>query len=263
VALAGLRAGCHVMLEKPMAVGVGACEEIERAAEQAGRLVGVSHNQLFYGPHVRLAELLDSGALGRLRALRARLGIGGKYGAWRADPAIAGGGLLIDAGVHRVYMMRRLGGRVRALQAAMDSPRAEDAFVVTLEFESGAIGVIDAAYHGPQGVFDDRIEVFCDDGLAEVAGCEAFFEGYLSEGPKLRVFTDGRWRDDPVDGSWDASVSASVHSMVRSLARGERPVVDAVDGKETVAIVEAAYRAAETGERVELASVLGIGDPVP
>ena len=252
VALEALAAGRDVLLEKPMAIGLSGCQEILDAAATAGKQVAVSHNQLFYQPHVKLIEMAASGALGQLQSMRARLGIGGKYGAWRTDPERVGGGLLMDAGAHRIYMLLALGGAVRKVSAVMDNPRAEDRFVVTLEFESGAIGVADGSYHGPNGVFDDRIEVFGQLGLAEVSGCEAFFEGYLPEGPRLRRFEDGVWSDLAVSGSWDESVRDSVQAALSAFASGAVPPVDGRAGYETIRVIEAAYEAAQSGSSVEL-----------
>lgn len=252
VALQALEAGCHVLVEKPLAIGPEACDEIIAAASERGLLVGVSHNQLHYGPHERAAELLASGELGSLRAIYARLWIGGRYGGWRQDPEAAGGGLLMDAGVHRVYMLRALGGPVDAVTAVMDRPRAEESFAVVFEFASGAAGVAQGAYHGPEGVFDDRLDLIGEHGAAQVSGCEAFFEGDLRDVPQLRTRLGGEWRDEPVSGSWDASVAASVQAALASIAAGRAPRVDAEAARETVALVEAAYRSAERGAKVRM-----------
>lgn len=252
VALQALEAGCHVILEKPMAIDPSACDEIAAAAADRGLRVGVSHNQLFFGPHLRVAELIESGRLGALRGLYASLWIGGRYGGWRQSPDQVGGGLLMDAGVHRVYLLRALGGPVASVFAVMDKPRAEESFTVAFEFESGAAGVAQGSYHGPDGVFDDRLEVVGADGVAHVAGCEAFFEGDLRDGPQLRVRLDGGWRDEPVADSWDASVASSVHAILAAFAAGEQPRVDAAAGREAVALIDAAYRSAERGDRIEL-----------
>ena len=250
VALRALAAGCDVLLEKPLAIDIASCDAIIDAAEAEGRQVAVSYNQLFYGPHRRLAELLEAGRLGELEALYARTWIGGRYGGWRADPATVGGGLLMDAGLHRIYLLRALGGPVVAVTATMDRPREEESFSVTMEFASGALGVAQGSYHGPEGTFDDRLDVVGSDGLAAVAGCEAFFEGDLRGVAPLRTRLDGAWADDPAEGSWQQSVRDSVQSSLLALAGGEEPPVGATAGRETVALIEAAYRSAENGERV-------------
>ncbi|MBN8866405.1 MAG: Gfo/Idh/MocA family oxidoreductase [Solirubrobacterales bacterium] len=255
IAVTALRAGCDVLLEKPLAVDLAGCDEILRVADETGREVGVSHNQVHFAPHRRLRELIDAGELGQIRAIYERLWMGGKYGGWREDSSQVGGGLLMDAGVHRVYMAEYLGGPIRTVTAVMDNPRSEDAFVLTFEFESGALGVIQGGYHGPEGVFDDRIEIQASDGMAEVLGCEAFFEGDLEGDLRLRVRLDGSWSDDPVTGQWDESVIASVQAVLSDLAAGREPEVGLVEGRSAVAVVEAAYRSAETGKTIRMSDL--------
>ena len=257
--LAAIEAGRHVLLEKPMAVDLDSCDRLIGAAQGARVQIAVSHNQLFYGPHQRLFELVDDGALGSIRNVYSRLWIADRYRGWRENPAIVGGGLLMDAGVHRVYVMRAIGGPVAAVSAAMDSPRAEEAFTLTLEFASGATGVVQASYFAPGGVFDDRIDVVGSDGAASVAGCEAYFEGELREEPQLRVRVGGEWRDDPETDTWEASLHASVGQALVAFARDSRPLVDAIVGRETVALIDAAYRAAETGTRVVVEDPQNVG----
>jgi predicted dehydrogenase len=242
VALAAIAAGKHVLLEKPMAVTVSECDEIIDAAAGAGVRVGVSHNQLFYPPHERARELLRSGTMGRPLLLRMRLGIGGKFGGWRADPVATGGGLLFDAGVHRFYMARALFGEVCELAAMASAPRrrGEDQAVVLMRFASGALGVIEANYYCPAGAFDDSVEICAERAVLYLSGCEADFEGFRT-GPALRCY-DGAWHDEHVPpGSWDDSVYASVQAFARALARGEAPPVDGREGRAVVELIERVY----------------------
>ena len=157
-AAAATAAGCHVLLEKPMAIDVAACDVLIEAAAAAAVRIAVSHNQLFYEPHRRLIAAAADGSLGELRQIYARLWIGDRYRGWRERPEIVGGGLLMDAGVHRVYLLRAIGGPVTGVTAMMDVPRAEEAFTVWLEFATGATGVIQGSYFAPGGVFDDRVD---------------------------------------------------------------------------------------------------------
>ncbi len=255
VAVTALERGCDVLLEKPMADDLAGCDRIAAAAKAAGRRVGISHNQIHYEPSRRLRELIDSGQLGQIRAIYERLWMGGKYGGWREDSTQVGGGLLMDAGVHRVYMAEYLGGPIASVSASMDSPRREDSFVLDLEFESGARGVIQGGYHGPDGVFDDRIDIQASRGMAEMLGCEAFFEGDLEGEVRLRTRLDGVWADDPVIDHWDRSVISSVRASLADLAAGRDPEVGLDAGRSAVAVIEAAYRSAETGRRIRISEL--------
>jgi UDP-N-acetylglucosamine 3-dehydrogenase len=256
VAEHALAASCDVLLETPPALDLDGCDAIAAAARVAGRRVAVSHSQLFYGPHRRLRELIDGGRIGEIQAIYARLWIGDRHGGWRTDPETVGGGLLMDAGLHRIYCLRYLGGPVRAVTATMDRPRDEESFSVTLEFASGALGAAQGAYHCPEGTFDDRLDVVGSEGLAAVAGCEAFTEGDLRGVAPLRTRLGGDWADDPVGGSWAESVRDSVQQSLLALERGEEP-----PGRETVALIEAAYRSAECRERVLVAELAKTPSP--
>mgnify|MGYP000040499254 CR=1 FL=1 len=252
-ALKAIEAGRHVLLEKPMAMSVKDCTRIIDAAAVAGVSVGVSHNQLVYEPLQRLAAMVDAGELGDLLTVRARLAIGGKYGAWRSDPDQAGGGLLMDAGVHRVYVLQRLGGPIRAVTAVMDQPKRENVYAMVVEFESGAIGTIDATYNGPAGLFDDQIEVVGTAAVARMAGCEALFEGFTTD-PALQVWSDGSWTEHAAANDWAGSVKASVGAFCEAIAVGLTPPTNGEDGRRTMKVIEAAYEAALTGCRVEIES---------
>ncbi len=264
VALAAIAAGKHVLLEKPMALTVAECDEIIAAAERAHVSVGVSHNQLFYPPHVRARSLLESGALGRPLLLRMRLGIGGKLGGWRSDPIATGGGLLFDAGVHRFYLARAFCGEVCELAAIADAPpsRGEELAVVTMRFRSGALGVIEANYHCPPGAFDDAIELCASAGMLYLSGCEADFEGFRT-GPALRRY-DGAWHDEHVaPGSWEDSVHASVQAFARALVQGAPPPVDGREGRAVVELIQRVYAltSATTGASAATDTSTGKGAP--
>ena len=107
--LRALRAGKHVLLEKPAARSVAEIDRLMAAAAEAGRLVRVGFNHRYHPALQQARTLVDAGALGPLMFLRGRYGHGGRVGydrEWRADPARSGGGELIDQGVHLIDLSR-------------------------------------------------------------------------------------------------------------------------------------------------------------
>ena len=105
ITLAAVRAGKHVLVEKPGALNAAQLRTIQDAARQTGARVRIGYNHRFHPALRKARELLDAGQLGPLMFLRARYGHGGRKGydrEWRADPQLSGGGELIDQGVHLI-----------------------------------------------------------------------------------------------------------------------------------------------------------------
>ena len=105
LALAAIRAGKHVLVEKPGAISTKQADELIDAARAAGVRVRVGFNHRFHPALLQARSLYESGALGPLMFIRGRYGHGGRVGydrEWRADPTLSGGGELIDQGVHLI-----------------------------------------------------------------------------------------------------------------------------------------------------------------
>lgn len=156
-ALAALRAGKHVVLEKPMAMNVTECDEILAAASAAGRRVFVALCQRMFPAHVKAKQLLDDGAIGQ-----PFLGVVNIYGnefdrmndpaSWKGDWEKAGGGAFVDTGHHAVYMLQHFFGPAVAVTAAakrllvQPENKADDTTVAALEFPGPALGSIVVTY---------------------------------------------------------------------------------------------------------------------
>jgi predicted dehydrogenase len=105
IALAAIKNGKHVLVEKPAAISVKELDELEIAAKKSGALIRVGYNHRFHPAALKAQEIFRSGALGEMMFVRGRYGHGGRIGydkEWRADPKISGGGELIDQGVHLI-----------------------------------------------------------------------------------------------------------------------------------------------------------------
>ncbi|HTB82866.1 MAG TPA: Gfo/Idh/MocA family oxidoreductase [Candidatus Sulfotelmatobacter sp.] len=105
IALAAVKNGKHVLVEKPAAIHTKELDELEAAAKKTGALVRVGYNHRYHPAALKAVELFRSGALGSMMFLRGRYGQGGRIGyekEWRADAKISGGGELIDQGVHLI-----------------------------------------------------------------------------------------------------------------------------------------------------------------
>ena len=105
IALKAVERGKHVLVEKPGAICVQELDQLETAAARTGALVRVGYNHRYHPAGLKALEIFRSGVLGSMMFVRGRYGQGGRVGydqEWRADPKLAGGGELIDQGVHLI-----------------------------------------------------------------------------------------------------------------------------------------------------------------
>ncbi|HEX3584052.1 MAG TPA: Gfo/Idh/MocA family oxidoreductase [Thermoanaerobaculia bacterium] len=109
VSLAAIEAGKHVLVEKPAARSVAEVAPLIEAAARRDVRVRVGFNHRYHPALLKAREIVDSGSAGDLMFVRGRYGHGGRLGydkEWRADPEKAGGGELIDQGVHLIDLAR-------------------------------------------------------------------------------------------------------------------------------------------------------------
>jgi predicted dehydrogenase len=107
--LAAAQAGKHVLVEKPAARFAAELVPVMAAAEATGVKVHVGFNHRYHRALRKAKEIIDDGALGELMFIRARYGHGGRIGydrEWRSNPALSGGGELIDQGPHLIDLSR-------------------------------------------------------------------------------------------------------------------------------------------------------------
>src|SRR5476651_2577051 len=105
VSAAAIRAGKHVIVEKPAGISVKQIDELIALEKKHGVCVRVGFNHRFHPAFQKAREIFTSGVMGELMFIRARYGHGGRIGydkEWRADPKLSGGGELIDQGIHLI-----------------------------------------------------------------------------------------------------------------------------------------------------------------
>jgi predicted dehydrogenase len=153
--IASLEAGKHVLCEKPMAMCYAEACSMQRAAEQAGRTLGVAYYRRMYPKLLRARALLAEGVIGT--PVLAEINCHGWFAAenghraWLLDPALAGGGPLYDIASHRIDVLNFLFGTpVRAsghLSNTVHHYAVEDSATLLIDYQSGVRGVVDVRWH--------------------------------------------------------------------------------------------------------------------
>jgi predicted dehydrogenase len=150
-----LRAGRHVLCEKPMALTYADAVAMPQAARESGRVLGIAYYRRLYPKVARAQELIQAGAIGRPVLAEATAHDwfypADGHRAWLIDPALAGAGPLYDTASHRIDLMNYFFGqpaRVSAHLSTLVHPiRVEDNATVLIEYETGVRGVVDVRRH--------------------------------------------------------------------------------------------------------------------
>jgi predicted dehydrogenase len=235
-ALAALRAGKHVLLDKPMAVTVVQCEEIAATAQAVGLTLLVGHMWRYRDEVIATRDRIAGGSVGQPVRTRG-YGIHAGWGpsGWFTDPALAGGGALIDMGIHAIDTVRFLLGdpqpvRVTAsIGTAYGDYAVDDDSVVLIEWSNGVRSVVEAGWWQPRldGVEADT-EVYGTDGY------ERIWPQYTPATPAPA---------DYVHCSLPMFI-AQMADFAHCCATGDTPIASAEVGVTAMRVVEAAYDAA-------------------
>lgn len=267
-AVAAAKAGKHVIVEKPLEITLKRCDAIIRACEENRVQLSTIFPSRFHEPSIELKRAIDGNRFGRLA-------LGDAYvkwyrtqayydsGKWRGTWELDGGGALMNQAVHSVDLLTWLMGPVAEVTAhaatiAHERIAVEDNLVATLRFENGALGVIEASTAVYPGYLK-RIEIHGSEGTAVIE----------EEDIKVWDFARRQKRDDAIlqrmaehrstgGGASDpAAIGHHGHArqfqdVVDAVKKNRPPVIDGNEGRRSIEIILAIYKAAETGKAVKL-----------
>lgn len=262
-ACAALRAGAHVLLEKPAAVSMKEIARIREAVKASRRrlIVGFSHR--FKRGNQKVRQLLRDGVIGEPYMIRVRNSHTGPLPGWAKsdwfyDPKLAGGGAMLDMAIHVIDQVLWLLGPVRSVQAIVKTLRkkikVDDNAVLLLEFaRRRALGYVEAGWTSPAGF--NGIEIMGDAGciVQDYAGAGTLTVTTGKVTPDLRVKTGLVTKvvdREANKGAWSVEIAEVVKAFRRNADLGCN--IDA--GGAAVAVALAGYESWRTGKRVTLAT---------
>ena len=186
-----LKAGKHVLCEKPTAMNFAEAETMAAAQRETGRLLGGSYFRRLFPKLVRAKELIAQGAIGQPLLVEANCHswLESEERGWLRDPAFAGGGPLYDIGSHRIDAMNFLFGRPERAAGlrsnAVHEMGVEDSATVLVGYGGGVHGVVDVRWNSRVG--RDQFRVIGMDGeivLDPTNGPELSVNGRVEMLPK-------------------------------------------------------------------------------
>ena len=163
--IAALKAGKHVLCEKPMAVTLEECEAMVAAAKESGKFLMIGQNQRLARAHAKAKELIAQGAIGKVLTFRTIFGHGGPEtwsidpgsNVWFFDKSKAAMGAMADLGIHKTDMIQYVLGtkivKTQAMLTTLDKKDAsgnligvDDNAICIYQMEDGVIGTMTASW---------------------------------------------------------------------------------------------------------------------
>jgi predicted dehydrogenase len=258
-------AGKHVLCEKPLGLSVDEAAQVVDACRAANVKLGVGLLMRFHACHRAAQQMIRDGKLGRPVLGRAQLSCWypPAEGAWRQQPALGGGGSLVDMGCHCIDLLEMFFGRTTRVWCTTghlvhDYP-SEDTAAVLLEFEGGARGVVDCLFNVPDESVRNRLELYGSEG-------SLLAEQTIGQGPAgtlcFRPRAGGAGYDaaqQRADAGGQTIVPtpvntylAEVEAFSAAILDDRTPPVDGEAGLWSQRVVAACYESARTGRSIEL-----------
>ena len=246
IALAAVRAGKHVLVEKPGALNAAQLRTVQMAAEQTGARVRIGYNHRFHPALQQARTLFESGVLGPMMFLRGRYGHGGRTGydrEWRADPLLSGGGELIDQGVHLIDLATWFLGEFASVEghattSYWDMPVDDNAFL-SLRTTDGQTAWLHVSCTEWKNMFS--LELYGRDGKVAVDGLGGSYGPekctYYKMLPQMGPPETTVWDYPAGDNSWQLEMAA----FEADIRTGRAPSPGLPEAIRTLEIVEKIY----------------------
>jgi predicted dehydrogenase len=259
IAAALLEAGKHVLCEKPLGRTAAEAARAVASARSRGRVLKVGFNHRHHPALSRAHELGSAGAIGPLLGIRAVYGHGGRPGydrEWRGDAELAGGGEMLDQGVHIVDLCRwflgdfeRVFGTVATWYWPVE-PLEDNGFAI-MRTARGQVASLHTSWTQWRNLF--RFEVIgrdgylIVDGLGGSYGVERLVVGTRhGEGA---VPDEKEWRHEGGDVSW----AEEWREFTTAVREGREPLGNGDDGYAAAQLIDAIYESARSGAPVTVA----------
>ena len=265
-AVAAMKAGKHVVCEKPMSLTLAEADELIACEKETGMKVCIISQYRFAASTQEVKRAIDAGAFGRIThaSLSMRYYRSNDYynsGAWRATKAMDGGGALMNQGIHGVDVFRYLMGPVKTINGVArcltrekngQPLEVEDAAAAVLEFENGALGIIEGSTTCFPG-YPRRIVISGDKGsvVLEENSIMSWDLGDFECRLPVGAQASNSGASDPmaIDNSGHV---LQIGNLVRSILHGEELLATAYSGRLPLEIILGVYESSETGKTVVL-----------
>lgn len=259
--IAAAQHGLHILTEKPIDISTVRADSLIQAARQSGVKLGVFFQDRFKADLLRVKQLVDANGLGKpiLADARVKWYRPPNYysdSKWRGTFRLDGGGALINQAIHTVDLALWIFGDVAAVQAqrrtALHSIEAEDTLVALLEFANGALGTLQATTSVFPG-YPRRLELTGSEGTVAIEQDRIVATDLRNPPPDLQA-----QGNDTNPSAFSPTVSdvrghqLAIEDFLEAIRNNTTPRCSGFEARRSLALVEAIYRACDSGQRVTL-----------
>ena len=261
VAVDLLKAGKHVLIEKPMATCLEECDQMIAAAQSTGSLLSVVAQNRFKTPMMKLKKLLESGVIGKVvhGQVDSFWWRGQNYYDlwWRGTWEKEGGGCTMNHAVHHIDLFHWMMGMPAELQAVMansfhNNSEVEDFSSAVLLYENGSLGQITASllHHGEE----QQLAIQGERAMLAVPWKLRAFQqkenGFPEDNPELVAEIQALY--DQLPELAHSGHAGQIANVLAAIAGEETLLVDGLAGRNTIELVTAIYLSSTLGKRVKL-----------
>lgn len=222
LAIRSLNAGKHVFCEKPPAFNAKEVEEIIQAEQRSnGKKLMYGFNHRHHDSIIQMKKTIDSGEFGRILWMRGRYGKSvtkDYYNEWRAKKELAGGGIVIDQGIHMIDLCLYLAGDFDKVSAEVSNlywhlPVEDNAFIILKNTNTGCVASLHSTMTQWRHLFS--LEIFFEKGYMVLNGLltssRTYGDEVLSIAKNRSTAPAATWEDEEhikyhVDNSWRSEV---------------------------------------------------------
>ena len=266
LAIEALRAGKHVLCEKPMAITLAECESMLEEAQKAGKRLLIGQNQRLAKAHRKAKELLAAGEIGRVVTFRTTFGHGGPEtwsitpgkDTWFFDKKRAAMGAMADLGIHKTDMLRYILGqdivRTTARLLTLDKRGADDQLIgvddnaiCIYETSGGAFGTMTASwtYYGRE---DNSTALYGTKGIMRIYDDPAHSIVVIPREGEVKYYDL-----EKIQTNDDQTASGVIDEFVEAIAQDRPSMLDATDVIKSMKAVFASIRSSEERRPVDVA----------
>jgi predicted dehydrogenase len=252
----------HIITEKPMALTLDDADEMIRTCDEEGVKLFVVKQNRYNLPVMKLREELEKGSFGKLvmGSVRVRWARHQAYydqDAWRGTWAMDGGVFTNQASHHVDLLEWMLGTPVSVFaksRTALADVETEDTGVAIIKFENGALGIVEATTATRPKDLEGSLSVLGSKGTVEIGGFavnEMKIWNFENQDEAEREAIIEKYKENPSNVYGFGHVRY-LDNVCESLLHNQKALVDGLEGRKSLELINAIYESIETGKEVFL-----------